>query len=68
MNRDAVLSRLLVENEALLKAVKSYTELRQLTFREYSNLSNNDFYFLAQNFASKGLIRISQDIKDFDDI
>lgn len=62
------LLRLLVENEASLKAVKSHTELRHLTFREYSNLLNNDFYFLVQNLASKGLIRISQDIEDFDDI
>lgn len=65
---DIRLLRLLVENEASLESVKSYTELRQITFRENSNLSNNDFYFLIQNLASKGLIRISQDIEDFDDI
>ena len=65
---DIKLLRLLVENETSLKFVKSYTELRQITIRENTNLSNNDFYFLIQNLASKGLIRISQDIDNFDDI
>jgi hypothetical protein len=65
---DIKLLRLLAENETSLKSVKSYTELRQITFRENSNLSNNDFYFLIQDLASKGLIRVSKDIEDFDDI
>lgn len=62
------LLKLLVENELSLKSVKSYSDLRKITFREKTNISNNDFYFLIQNLASKGLIRISQDIENFDDI
>ena len=65
---DIKLLKLLVESGESLESVKSYTELRQITFREQENLSNDDFYFLIQNLTSKGFIRISPDIIGFDDI
>ncbi len=58
-----------IEDAANLSALKSYPELfRTFEIKHPNSMSRDEFRMLLQDLAARGLIRISPDIDDFEDI
>jgi hypothetical protein len=68
-SRHILLLRQLHLHPEPLKTIKGYEELYKLFSEEVgSTVSKDAFRFLCEDLATRGLIRISQDIDDFTDI
>jgi len=64
-----LLLKFLVENESKLSNLKSYPEIYQLFLAETTTVVGQDeFRMLVSDIYTRGLIRLSQDIDDFEDI
>jgi hypothetical protein len=58
-----------IENETAIVTITSYPDLYELFNNQYpQTISKSEFRLMCQDISARGLIRISPDIEDFNDI